>query len=91
MTKAHCATMIEVAAMPSKTIKEHVAAQLAALDAAAHAEGKSAVTVVPVGEFELKGIRRPMAAYNVVACAGKQSNRPIGNLRLRCLRDLLYS
>jgi GAF domain-containing protein len=26
-----------------------------------------AVTVEPVGEFELKGIRRPLAAYNVVA------------------------
>jgi hypothetical protein len=25
-----------------------------------------AVTVEPVGEFELKGIRRPLAAYNVV-------------------------
>jgi hypothetical protein len=25
------------------------------------------VTVEPVGEFELKGIRRPMAAYNVLA------------------------
>ena len=28
---------------------------------------KDAVTVEPVGEFELKGIRRPIAAYNVVA------------------------
>ena len=28
---------------------------------------ESAVTVEPVGEFELKGIRRPLAAYNVVA------------------------
>ena len=25
------------------------------------------VRVEPVGEFELKGIRRPLAAYNVVA------------------------
>ena len=25
------------------------------------------VKVEPVGEFELKGIRRPLAAYNVVA------------------------
>jgi len=25
------------------------------------------VTVEPVGEFELDGIRRPVAAYNVVA------------------------
>jgi GAF domain-containing protein len=28
---------------------------------------ENAVTVEPVGEFELKGIRRPLAAYNVVA------------------------
>jgi adenylate cyclase len=28
---------------------------------------KDAVTVEPVGEFELKGIRRPIAAHNVVA------------------------
>jgi len=26
-----------------------------------------AVKVEPVGEFELKGIRRPLAAYNVLA------------------------
>jgi class 3 adenylate cyclase len=26
-----------------------------------------AVKAEPVGEFELKGIRRPLAAYNVVA------------------------
>jgi class 3 adenylate cyclase len=30
---------------------------------------KDAVTVEPVGEFELKGIRRPIAAYNVLAAA----------------------
>ena len=28
---------------------------------------EEAVTVEPVGEFALKGIRRPLAAYNVVA------------------------
>jgi adenylate cyclase len=28
---------------------------------------ENAVQVEPVGEFELKGIRRPLAAYNVVA------------------------
>ena len=28
---------------------------------------KDAVTVEAVGEFELKGIRRPIAAYNVMA------------------------
>ena len=28
---------------------------------------ENAVTVEPVGEFELKGIRRPLAAYNVVS------------------------
>jgi hypothetical protein len=27
---------------------------------------ESAVTVEPVGEFELKGIRRPLGAYNVL-------------------------
>jgi class 3 adenylate cyclase len=30
---------------------------------------ENAVKVEPVGEFELKGIRRPLAAYNVVAIA----------------------
>ena len=33
---------------------------------------QNAVTVEPVGEFELKGIRRPLAAYNVLA-AGPRS------------------
>ena len=28
---------------------------------------EDAVNVEPAGEFELKGIRRPLAAYNVVA------------------------
>jgi adenylate cyclase len=32
------------------------------------------VTVEPVGEFELKGIRRPMAAYNVLAPSPSQPN-----------------
>ena len=32
------------------------------------------VTVEPVGEFELKGIRRPMAAYNVVASSSSKRN-----------------
>ena len=30
---------------------------------------ENAVKVEPVGEFELKGIRRPIAAYNVLAVA----------------------
>jgi class 3 adenylate cyclase len=30
---------------------------------------EDAVTIEPVGEFELKGIRRPIAAYNVLATA----------------------
>jgi len=30
---------------------------------------KDAVTIEPVGEFELKGIRRPIAAYNVLAAS----------------------
>ena len=32
---------------------------------------ENAVKVEPVGEFELKGIRRPLAAYNVVAACRK--------------------
>jgi class 3 adenylate cyclase len=32
---------------------------------------ENAVTVEPVGEFELKGIRRPLTAYNVVATKSK--------------------
>jgi adenylate cyclase len=32
---------------------------------------KEAVTVEPVGEFELKGIRRPLAASNVLAATPK--------------------
>src|SRR6185369_7273883 len=30
---------------------------------------ENAVTVEPIGQFELKGIRRPLAAYNVVGIA----------------------
>jgi class 3 adenylate cyclase len=30
---------------------------------------EDAVTVEAVGEFELKGIRRPIAAYNVLSAA----------------------
>ena len=33
---------------------------------------ENAVKVEPVGEFELKGIRRPLAAYNVVAAQRKR-------------------
>jgi hypothetical protein len=33
------------------------------------AEVEDAVKVEPVGEFELKGIRRPLAAYNVVTAS----------------------
>jgi class 3 adenylate cyclase len=33
------------------------------------AKVENAVTVEPIGEFELKGIRRPLAAYNVVGAA----------------------
>jgi len=32
---------------------------------------ENAVKVEPVGEFELKGIRRPLAAYNVIGVAAK--------------------
>jgi GAF domain-containing protein len=34
---------------------------------------ENAVTVEPVGEFELKGIRRPLAAYNVLAAASREN------------------
>jgi class 3 adenylate cyclase/putative methionine-R-sulfoxide reductase with GAF domain len=34
---------------------------------------EDAVKAEPVGEFELKGIRRPLAAYNVVAAASAQT------------------
>jgi hypothetical protein len=34
---------------------------------------ENAVKVEPVGEFELKGIRRPLAGYNVVG-AVQESN-----------------
>ena len=33
---------------------------------------EKAVTVEPVGEFNLKGIRRPMAAYNVLASSSSE-------------------
>ena len=36
---------------------------------------ENAVKVEPVGEFELKGIRRPLAAYNVVAAVSAMSTR----------------
>ena len=39
---------------------------LAQYDARVLTKVENAVTVEPVGEFELKGIRRPLAAYNVV-------------------------
>jgi hypothetical protein len=32
-------------------------------------DDEATVRVEPVGKFELKGIRRPLAAYNVVAAA----------------------
>jgi class 3 adenylate cyclase len=35
---------------------------------------ENAVTVEPVGEFALKGIRRPMMAYNVLAASSSESN-----------------
>jgi adenylate cyclase len=36
---------------------------------------EDAVTVEPVGEFALKGIRRPLAAYNVLAAAVQDGSR----------------
>jgi hypothetical protein len=35
---------------------------------------ENAVKVEPVGEFELKGIRRPLAAYNVVGRQPLETN-----------------
>jgi len=35
---------------------------------------EKAVTIEPVGEFTLKGIRRPMAAYNVLESSPSESN-----------------
>jgi len=35
---------------------------------------EKAVTVEPVGEFDLKGIRPPMAAYNVLASSRSKPN-----------------
>ena len=32
---------------------------------------ENAVKVEPVGEFELKGIRRPLAAYNVIGALAR--------------------
>jgi hypothetical protein len=37
---------------------------------------ENAVKVEPVGEFELKGMRRPLAAYNVVAANNVASTFP---------------
>jgi hypothetical protein len=34
---------------------------------------ENAVKVEPVGEFELKRIRRPLAAYNVVGAVGSSN------------------
>jgi hypothetical protein len=36
---------------------------------------ENAVKVEPVGEFELKGIRRPLAAYNVIGVGSPESRR----------------
>ena len=40
---------------------------------------EDAVQVEPVGEFELKGIRRPLAAYNVVAAGSSKPNANTGD------------
>ena len=39
---------------------------------------ENAVKVEPVGEFELKGIRRPLAAYNVISATRNSSQTQIG-------------
>jgi hypothetical protein len=45
---------------------------------------ENAVKVEPVGEFELKGIRRPIAAYNVLAVASKTVREPLDSHGFRC-------
>jgi class 3 adenylate cyclase len=35
---------------------------------------ENAVTVEPLGEFALKGIRRPMMAFNILAASPAKSN-----------------
>jgi adenylate cyclase len=37
-------------------------------------KAENAVTVEPVGEFALKGIRRPMMVYNVLEASPSKSN-----------------
>jgi adenylate cyclase len=44
---------------------------------------EDAVKVEPVGEFELKGIRRPLAAYNVLGALGSSGFVPIQLAPLR--------
>ena len=39
---------------------------------------ENAVKVEPVGEFELKGIRRPLAAYNVLAIINEGARKCCG-------------
>ena len=44
---------------------------------------EDAVKVDPVGEFELKGIRRPLAAYNVIAALIARARSIAARLRQR--------
>jgi hypothetical protein len=44
---------------------------------------ENAVKVEPVGEFELKGIRRPLAAYNVLGTVSEKTTSPTNGETLR--------
>ena len=47
---------------------------------------ENAVKVEPVGEFELKGIRRPLAAYNVVAALASGDQFAAANERVVAMK-----
>jgi hypothetical protein len=46
---------------------------------------ENAVKVEPVGEFELKGIRRPLAAYNVLGAVSADSDQQLAVTQLDSL------
>jgi hypothetical protein len=47
---------------------------------------ENAVKVEPIGEFELKGIRRPLAAYNVVAALASGDQFAAANERVVAMK-----
>jgi adenylate cyclase len=44
---------------------------------------ENAVKIEPVGEFELKGIRRPLTAYNVLGTVSEKTTSPTNGETLR--------